>query len=113
MLLLRVYEQWRGISFLGDHFSAVARGRKFCVLILVCLGSALVGLCRFFRCVVDDFYLWYCVEGVIVFHEGTDALAAVTDLDADILQEGSACPSSHHHDGSRVHFGQIEYHGKS
>ena len=28
MLLLRVYEQWRGISFLGDHFSAVARGRS-------------------------------------------------------------------------------------
>ena len=48
MLLLRVYEHWCGISFLGDHFRVVARGRKFCVIILVCLGSAFVGLCRFF-----------------------------------------------------------------
>ena len=47
MLLLRVYEQWRGISFLGDHFSAVARGRKLCVLIFVYLGSAFVGMCCF------------------------------------------------------------------
>ena len=46
MLLLRVYEQWRGISFLGDHFSAVARGRKFCVIILVYLGASIVVLCR-------------------------------------------------------------------
>ena len=48
MLLLKVYEHWNGISFLGDHFSAVARGKKFCVLILVYLGSAFVGLCYFF-----------------------------------------------------------------
>ena len=47
MLLLRLYEQWRGISFLGDRFSAVARGSKLCVLILFCLGSALVDRCRF------------------------------------------------------------------
>ena len=46
MLLLRVYEQWYGISFFGDHFSAVARGGKLYVIILVCLGSAYVGLCR-------------------------------------------------------------------
>ena len=45
MLMLRVYEQWSGIYFLGDHFSAVVRGRKLCVLILVYLGSAFVGLC--------------------------------------------------------------------
>ena len=45
MLLLRVYEQWSGISFLRDHFSAVLRGRKLCALILVYLGSAFVGLC--------------------------------------------------------------------
>ena len=44
--MLIVYEQWRGISFLGGHFSSVARGRKLCVLILVCLVSVLVGLCR-------------------------------------------------------------------
>ena len=47
MLLLRVYEQWRVISFLGDYFSSLARGRKLCVLVLVYLGSSFVGLCRF------------------------------------------------------------------
>ena len=46
MLVLRVYEQWRVISFLGDNFSAVERGRKLCVIILVYLGSAFVGMCR-------------------------------------------------------------------
>ena len=45
MLLLRVYEQWSGISFLGDHFGVVARGRELCVLIFVYLGFAFVGLC--------------------------------------------------------------------
>ena len=44
MLMLRLYGQWNGISFLGDHFSAVARGRKLCVLILFCLVSSFVGL---------------------------------------------------------------------
>ena len=39
---------------------------------------------------VDDFYFWYCVEGVVICHEGTDDLAEVTDLDA--------CPTSHDHD---------------
>ena len=47
MLMLIVYEQWYGISFLGDHSSVVARGKKMCVLILVYLGSDFVGLCRF------------------------------------------------------------------
>ena len=45
---------------------------------------------RLTRCVVDDFYLWYCVEGVVICHEGTDALAEVADLDADIPQESAA-----------------------
>ena len=63
-------------------------------------------------CVVDNYYLWYCVESVIVFHEGTDALDEVTDLDADIPQEGAACPSTHDHDCFQVNFGQIEFHGK-
>ena len=45
MLMLIVYEQWRGISFLGSHFSAVERGRKLCILILVCVVSAFLGLC--------------------------------------------------------------------
>ena len=53
----------------------------------------------------DNLYFWYCVEGAIGFHEGTDALDEVADLDADIPQEGAACPSSHDHDCFRVHFG--------
>ena len=44
----------------------------------------------FTRCVVDNIYLWYCIEGVIGCHEVNDALAEVTDLDADIPQEGAA-----------------------
>ena len=54
---------------------------------------------------VDNFYFWNCVEDVIICHKGTDALAKVTDLDADIPQEGAACPLSHDHDCFRVHFG--------
>ena len=54
----------------------------------------------FSRCVLDDLYLWYCVEGVVIFHEGNDALAEVADLDVDILQESAACPTSHDHDFS-------------
>ena len=46
-MLLRVYEQWSGISFFGDHFSAVARGRKLSILILVYLVSSFVGMFRF------------------------------------------------------------------
>ena len=61
---------------------------------------------------VDNLYFWYCVEGAISCHEGNDTLAEVTDLDADIPQEGDACPSFHGHDCFRVQFGQIEFHGK-
>ena len=43
---------------------------------------------------VDDLYFLYCAEGVVICHEGTDALAEVTDLDADIPQESAACPTS-------------------
>ena len=50
---------------------------------------------------------------MIVRHEVTDALAEVTDLDADIPQEGAACLSSRDHDCFRVHFGQIEFHGET
>ena len=64
------------------------------------------------RCVVDNFYLWYCVEGVIVCHEGTDTLAEFTELDADIPQEGATCPLSHDHDCLWIHFGQIDFHVK-
>ena len=51
-----------------------------------------------FRYVVDNVYFWYFVEVVIICHEDTDALAEVTDLDADITQEGDAYPSYHDHD---------------
>ena len=51
-------------------------------------------------CVVYNFNFWYSVVIVIFFHEGTDALAGVTDLDGDILQEIAAFPSSHDHDFS-------------
>ena len=61
---------------------------------------------------VDNFYLWYCVESVLVCHEGTDALAKVTELDADIQQEGADCPSYHDHDCFWLHFFQIEFYGK-
>ena len=61
---------------------------------------------------VYNFYLWYCVEGAIVCHEGTDVLAEVTDLDADIPQEGAACPLSYDNNCFRVHFGQIKFYGK-
>ena len=91
MLLLRVYELWHGIYFLGDHFSAVARGRKLCVLIFVCLGSAFVGLYCFIQvCGRQLIFLVLCIEGVVFCHDGTDALDEVTDLDADIPQEGTA-----------------------
>ena len=74
MFLLRVYEKWRGISFLGDNFSAVARGRNFCVLILVYLGSAFVGLCR----------------RVLVF--GRKLLLMVLCRKSDCLSWGYWCP---------------------
>ena len=63
-------------------------------------------------CVVDNLYLCYCVESLLVFHKGTDALAKVADLDADILQKGAARPSSHDHDCFWIHFGHIKFHGK-
>ena len=50
------------------------------------------------RCVVDNLYLWYCLEILIVCDEGIDALAEVTDLDADIPQEGAVCTLYYDHD---------------
>ena len=55
------------------------------------------------RCIVDDLYFWSFVEGVVIFHEVTDALAEVTDLDVDIPQEGAAFSTSHDHDFFWVH----------
>ena len=53
---------------------------------------------------VDDLYFWYFVKGVVICYEGTDALDDVTDLDADIPQESTACPISHDHDCFWVKF---------
>ena len=86
MLLLRVYEQWRSISFFEDHFSAVARGRKLCVIIPVFSGSAFVVLCfSVLVCGRQLILLVFCKKSDFCY-EGTDALALVTDLDADIPQ---------------------------
>ena len=63
-------------------------------------------------CVVDKLFFWYCVEILLVCHEGADALDEVTDLDADIPQEGAAHPLSHDHDFFWINFAQIEIHGK-
>ena len=46
MLLLKGYEKWNVIYFLGDHFSVVARGRNLYVIFLVYVGLAFVVLCR-------------------------------------------------------------------
>ena len=60
------------------------------------LSSSSISLQHFSVCVVvswyvvDNLYLWYCVKSLIVCHEFNDALAEVTDLDADIPQEGAA-----------------------
>ena len=64
-------------------------------------------------CVVENFYLWYCVESVIVCHEVTDALAEVTGLDADTPQEGAACPSSHDNDFHTGTLWKADFHGKT
>ena len=49
---------------------------------------------------VENFYFLYFLEGVIGCHEVNNALAEVTGLDADILQEGAAFPLYHDHDFS-------------
>ena len=67
MLLLRGYEHWRGISFIGYHFSAVARGRKLYIIALVCLGSAFVFLCpRVLVCVIQLIFLVLCKNCVFL-----------------------------------------------
>ena len=112
MLLIRINEQWRGIYFLGDHVSAIARGGKLCVIVLVYLGSSFVGLCRrVLVCVRPFIFLGLCRKRNFC-HEVNDDLSEVIDLDADIPQEGASFPSSHDHDCFWVHFGQIEFHGK-
>ena len=45
MLLFIGYEQWCDIFVLGDHFSAIGRGRKFYVVFLFSVGSYYVVLC--------------------------------------------------------------------
>ena len=45
--------------------------------------------------VVYNIFFQYCIESLFVSHEGTESLAEVSDLDADILQEGVAIPLSH------------------
>ena len=55
--------------------------------------------------VVENLCFQYCIELFFGIHEGTDALDEVSDLDADIPQEGVDIPSSHYHDFIWIHFG--------
>ena len=60
------------ITFLGSclmwNDAAVCCGKIWLkMFVRVCVGLT--------RCVLDDFYFWYCVEGVFICHEGTDAFA--------------------------------------
>ena len=43
-------------------------------------------------CVVDNICFRYCIEILLVCHEGNNAITEVADLDADIPHEGAACP---------------------
>ena len=45
MLLIKIYEKWRGGYLFGDHFSTVARGRKLYFIVLFRVGSAYVVWC--------------------------------------------------------------------
>ena len=63
-------------------------------------------------CVVANICFQYCIECLFVCHEGTDTLAEIAEMDADIPQEGVAIPSSHDHDYLWIHFDQKEFHGK-
>ena len=63
MLILRLYEQWHDIYLLGDHFRPIVRKRKLCVIVLVYLGSAFVGL--FHRVLM-------CVRQLLVFGRKRD-----------------------------------------
>ena len=90
MLMLRLYEKWRGIYFLRDHFSAVARGRKLCVLILVYLVSAFVGLFRVVHVWGRRLLFLVLCRRRDFFHEGNDTLAEIIELGADIMKEGAS-----------------------
>ena len=75
MVRIRGYEQLRGISHFWDHFSMVARGRKFCVVVLFYVGSSYVVLC----CLVPVCGIQYLLLLLYRFvsHEGTEALFEV------------------------------------
>ena len=63
MLLLRGYDQWHVISFLGNHFSAVARGMKLYAIVLICVGSTFVVLCcHVLVCGRQLLYLVLCID---------------------------------------------------
>ena len=60
--------------------------------------------------VVNNICFWYCIQLLFVFNEGTDALDEVSDLDADIPQEGVARPSSHDHYSLWIQFVKKDFH---
>ena len=45
ILLLKVSGQWHDISFLGDNFSTVSRGRKLYAIVLFYVGLTYVDCC--------------------------------------------------------------------
>ena len=86
MLLLIGYEQWRGISFLGEIFSKVARGRKFYVIVLFYAGSDYVVMCYLALVCGRQYMLLVLYIMIFVSHEGNDAFSEVSDLDTDTPQ---------------------------
>ena len=62
MLLLRIYEQSRGIYFLRDHSSLVSRGGELYVIVLLYVGSDYVVWCIFFTRV------WYTISSFSIVY---------------------------------------------
>ena len=98
ILLLRGSDQWHWSSLLGERFREVAIWRKFVFLSSSSwIKTMWFSVVLYWR-VVDNIYLWYCIECLFVSHEGTDTLDEVTEMDADITQEGISIPSSYDND---------------
>ena len=86
MFLFRGSEQWHGFSFLGDHFNVVAIGSKLYVIVPFCVGSAYVVWFFLVLACVRQSLLLLMYRRPFFSNKGTDTLAGVADLDADIPQ---------------------------
>ena len=105
MLLLGVSEKWCGFSFLGEHFCVVARGRKLYGIVPLCVGSSYVVWCCLVLTCGRQSLLRYCIEFLFVSHEVTDSISGISELGANIPQEGVAGPSSHDNYCLYIYFG--------